>query len=107
VKADEAQLRQVFLNLIRNAREAMPRGGQLTVTAWHTPEGVEVRVQDTGEGMTPEVQERLYEPFFTTKTGGTGLGLALSRQIVESHGGRLSLESAVGRGTTFHVFLPP
>jgi two-component system, NtrC family, sensor kinase len=107
VRVDEAQLRQVFLNLIRNAREAMPGGGTLTVTAWSTPAGVEIRVQDTGEGMSPEVQERIYEPFFTTKTGGTGLGLALSRQIVEAHGGRLEVESAVGKGTTFHVFFPP
>jgi signal transduction histidine kinase len=107
VRVDEAQLRQVFLNLVRNAREAMPAGGQLTVTAWNAAAGVEVRVQDTGTGISAEVQDRIYEPFFTTKAGGTGLGLSLSRQIVEAHGGRIELESVVDRGTTFHVYFPP
>jgi two-component system, NtrC family, sensor kinase len=106
VKADEAQLRQVFLNLIRNAREAMDHGGTLTLTAWTTDEVAELRVQDTGSGMTPEVKERIFEPFFTTKAGGTGLGLSLSRQIVEAHGGQIDVESIPGKGTTFIVKIP-
>jgi signal transduction histidine kinase len=106
VKADEAQLRQVFMNLIRNAREAMEHGGTLTLTAWKKDGFAELRVQDTGSGMTPEVKERIFEPFFTTKAGGTGLGLSLSRQIVEAHGGQVEVDSTPGKGTTFIVKLP-
>jgi signal transduction histidine kinase len=118
ISADEGQLRQVFLNLIRNAREAMPAGGTLTVRANPTsalieaPGGddvgrlIEVRVSDTGAGIPPEVREKLFEPFFTTKPGGTGLGLSLSRQIVEAHGGRIDVDSAPSRGTTFLLEFP-
>jgi two-component system, NtrC family, sensor kinase len=106
ISADEGQLRQVFLNLIRNAREAMPDGGTLTVRAAPTSALIEVRVSDTGTGIPPEVREKLFEPFFTTKPGGTGLGLSLSRQIVEAHGGRIDVESAPSRGTTFLLEFP-
>jgi signal transduction histidine kinase len=106
VRADEAQLRQVFLNLVRNAREAMENGGTLTVTAWEKDGLAELRVQDTGSGMTPEVKERIFEPFFTTKQGGTGLGLSISRQIVEAHGGAVEVESTPGKGTTFILKIP-
>jgi two-component system, NtrC family, sensor kinase len=104
--ADEGQLRQVFLNLIRNAREAMPSGGTLTIKAAVRKTELEVRITDTGTGIAPEVREKLFEPFFTTKQGGTGLGLPLSRQIVEAHGGRIEIESEVGRGTTFILLFP-
>ncbi len=107
VSADEGQLRQVFLNLIRNAREAMPHGGTLTVTALpRDTQWLEVRIADTGVGIAPELRDRLFEPFFTTKQGGTGLGLPLSRQIVEAHGGRIEVESEPGRGTTFILSFP-
>lgn len=105
-RADEGQLRQVFVNLVRNAREAMEGGGTLTVSAWADKGTCEIRVQDTGLGMTPDVQERIFEPFYTTKEGGTGLGLSLSRQIIEAHGGSVEVESAPGRGTTFILKLP-
>ena len=105
VSADEGQLRQVFLNLIRNAREAMTNGGTLKVRATSTGALLDVRVSDTGSGIPPEVREKLFEPFFTTKPGGTGLGLSLSRQIVEAHGGRIDVESAAG-GTTFVLEFP-
>jgi signal transduction histidine kinase len=106
ISAGEGQLRQVFLNLIRNAREAMPAGGTLTVRAAPTSALIEVRVSDTGTGIPPEVREKLFEPFFTTKPGGTGLGLSLSRQIVEAHGGRIDVDSAPSRGTTFLLEFP-
>ncbi|HVE87467.1 MAG TPA: ATP-binding protein [Myxococcales bacterium] len=103
---DEGQLRQVFLNLLRNSREAMPGGGQLHVRSRAENGAVEVTFPDTGRGMTPDVKERIFEPFFSTKEGGTGLGLAVSQQIVQAHGGSIRCDSAPGRGTTFVVRLP-
>lgn len=106
ILADESQLRQVFLNLIRNAREAMAAGGTLTVSSALRDDTIEVRLQDTGGGISAEVREKLFEPFFTTKQGGTGLGLPLSRQIVEAHGGKIEIDSVVGKGTTFLLTFP-
>ncbi|MFP2927952.1 ATP-binding protein [Pyxidicoccus sp. 3LG] len=106
VLADEGQLRQVFLNLLRNSREAMPGGGRLTVATRPTDGVVEVTVKDTGQGMTEEVRRHLFEPFFTTKEGGTGLGLAVSQQILQAHGGSLSCQSIPGQGTAFVLRLP-
>ena len=107
--ADEAQLRQVFLNLLRNAREAMPGGGQLTVSARAVdaePGWVEAVFEDTGHGMSEAVRQRIFEPFFSTKAQGTGLGLAVSQQILQAHGGLLTCHSTPGQGTTFVVRLP-
>jgi two-component system NtrC family sensor kinase len=103
---DEGQLRQVFLNLVRNSREAMPEGGVLTVETRAVAEGVEVRFSDTGVGISEEVRERLFEPFFTTKGNGTGLGLAVSRQILQAHTGSIRCEARPGGGTTFVLSLP-
>jgi len=105
-QADEGQLRQVFLNLLRNSREAMEPGGVLTVRSREEDGMVEVRFQDSGRGVSPEVRERIFEPFFSTKERGTGLGLAVSRQIVQAHGGTIRCESSPGVGTTFVVRLP-
>jgi len=104
--ADEGQLRQVCLNLLRNSREAMPEGGRLTITTRAHERQVEVAIQDTGRGMTQAVLARIFEPFFSTKEGGTGLGLAVTQQILKAHGGTLSCESEPGRGTTFLLRLP-
>ncbi|MDY7233314.1 sensor histidine kinase [Hyalangium rubrum] len=107
VLADEGQLRQVLLNLVRNSREAMPDGGRLTVsTRGLDSKEVEISVQDTGRGMTEAVRGRLFEPFFSTKEGGTGLGLSVSQQILQAHGGTLSCQSQPGQGTTFVLRLP-
>jgi PAS domain S-box-containing protein len=122
VQADPAGLNQVLLNLCLNARDAMPRGGTLTLEAEEVavngealehPDArpglfVRLRAEDTGEGMTPEVQARVFEPFFTTKRPGqgTGLGLAIVAGVVRQHGGWVSCTSAVGRGTRFDVYLP-
>lgn len=103
---DENQLRQVILNLLRNAREAMPEGGTITVTVAVASSGVELQVSDTGAGLSLEARARLFEPFFTTKAGGTGLGLSLSRQIIQAHGGRLEAAPPAGPGTTFVLTLP-
>jgi signal transduction histidine kinase len=103
---DRTLLRQAILNLVKNGLEAMPQGGRLSVTTRHTGEAVEVTVGDTGPGIQPEVGRRLFEQFFTTKPQGTGLGLYISRQIVDEHGGELRWESRPGHGTTFTVHLP-
>lgn len=106
-RIDEPQLRQALLNLVRNAKEAMPEGGTLTLGARARSGGeVEILVEDSGEGMSEEAVRRIFEPFFTTKKSGTGLGLSLTQQIVQQHGGRLECESTPARGTTFRVVLP-
>lgn len=106
-RVDENQIRQALLNLVRNAREAMPGGGTLRLQARPAPDGgVEVRIADTGIGMRPEDLARIFDPFFTTKDRGTGLGLSLTQQIVAQHGGSLHCESEWQRGTTFTLQLP-
>ena len=107
VLADEGQLRQVFLNLLRNSREAMPEGGQAHRGDARAGRGGGGRRRRTpGRGMTEAVRERLFEPFFSTKEGGTGLGLAVSQQILQAHGGTLACQSQPGEGTTFVLRLP-
>ena len=106
INADAEQLWQAMLNLIRNSRQAMPDGGELTIGTWRDGSRVLVRVTDNGKGMTEEQLEKMFMPFFTTKREGTGLGLALVQQIVTEHGGYVECESAAGRGSTFTLFLP-
>ncbi len=106
VRGDEAQLRGAFMNLLRNAREAMPGGGRVTVRTRPFEGGVEALVEDTGGGIPPGDLTRIFEPFYSTKERGTGLGLAFTQQVFESHGGVIRCESAVGRGTVFVLRLP-
>jgi signal transduction histidine kinase len=106
IEGDEAQLRAVVHNLVRNSREAMAGGGTLTVRTRQAEGGVELVVSDTGGGMPPEVLARIFEPFYTTKERGTGLGLAYARRIVAEHGGSIRCDSVPGRGTTFTLRLP-
>ena len=112
IRIDPTQLEQVVLNLVINARDAMPSGGRIRVAL---PErtaasagSLELTVSDTGEGMPPEVQARIFEPFFTTKASGkgTGLGLATVHGIVHQAGGTITVDSAIGVGTTFRVHFP-
>ena len=108
------QIEQILVNLLINARQAMPRGGRLRIDVRENVAGqmVEIRISDTGVGIPPEQLRLIFEPFFTTKEpdehghGGTGLGLSVCRQIIEQHQGRIRVESVVGKGSTFTVKLP-
>lgn len=102
------RIRQVFLNLLLNAMDAMPEGGALTVRTMQSrkPFGVRVTVRDTGPGIPAAILERVFEPFYTTKKKGLGLGLFTSRSIIERHGGIIEVHSRPGQGTTFVVWLP-
>ena len=107
VLADEGQLRRALLNLLRNAREAMADGGTLTVRAEAAGDDrVAVTVADTGPGIPDEDRERIFDPFYSTKERGTGLGLALTQQIVAEHQGTIRCESELGAGTRFRIELP-
>ena len=121
VNGDDGQIQQALLNLFLNARDAMPNGGTLTITTdvtiadAHTTSQftsvkpgpfVLIRVADTGLGIDKSLQNRVFEPFFTTKDNGTGLGLSVVYGVVQNHGGFINLESEVGTGTTFSLYLP-
>jgi two-component system sensor histidine kinase HydH len=98
--------KQALLNLLLNAQQAMPQGGTITIQAAAEPARVSLSLIDTGQGMSPEVAAKAFRPFFSTRTGGTGLGLATTRKIVEAHGGTIEVQSEVGRGTKFTIRLP-
>jgi len=102
------QIQQVFLNIVLNALDAMPEGGTLTISTrdGQASGGVSVAFRDTGVGMTPEVRQRIFQDFFSTKKSGLGLGLFISDSIVKQHGGRIDVETEEGVGTTFTVWLP-
>jgi len=106
VMAVSGRIDQMLLNLLKNGLQAMPEGGRLRVELENAPSLAIVRVRDTGIGIPPENIPRIFEPFWTDKTRGTGLGLALCRKIAQEHGGSLTVESVVGGGTTFTVTLP-
>lgn len=106
VPIDPAQIKQALLNLIKNAIQAMSKGGTLTLQTDTAPEGVYLTVADTGGGIAPDRMQRLFEPFYTTKKKGTGLGLMIVQRIIREHQGRIGLESHVGKGTAFRLWLP-
>jgi two-component system NtrC family sensor kinase len=103
------EITQVLLNLMVNAIEAMPDGGRLQIQTRliaSEQHSLVIRISDTGRGIAPHLQQRIFEPFITTREGGTGLGLTISSQIVAHHGGTITLESQMGVGSTFSVTLP-
>lgn len=106
MSADKVQMEQVVTNLVINARDAIPDGGAITIAAAALDDWLQITVGDTGEGIPEENLDRIFEPLFTTKAGGTGLGLAVVQQIVVRHGGSINAESEVGRGTTFTIAMP-
>jgi len=103
---DPTQTQQALVNLIKNAMQAMTRGGTLTLQTGENSEAAWVSVTDTGGGIPQEQINRIFEPFYTTKKEGTGLGLMIVQRIVRAHNGRIELDSHVGRGTTFRIWLP-
>jgi len=106
IKLDEQTLHAALLNLVKNSLEAMPDGGQLLARTRLTRHGVALDLIDTGCGMDSKTAMRMFETFFSTKNGGTGLGLPTARKIIEAHGGRISVQSEVGRGTQFTIEFP-
>ncbi len=108
IRTDASQVQQILLNLLLNAVDAMPKGGTLTVRSSRAPvEGfLRVDISDTGHGIDPQDAERIFQPFYSTKVKGSGLGLAIVRRLVDIHGGKVSLQSEEGAGTTFTVCLP-
>jgi len=106
VEADPLQLKQVFLNLILNATQAMPEGGELIIKTENVRQGIEASVSDTGMGIREGELQKIFQPFYTTKKDGTGLGLSISYGIIKEHGGEIYAESSVGSGATFRIFLP-
>jgi signal transduction histidine kinase len=112
VEADERKVRQILFNLLSNAVKFTPDGGEIAVRGWHVDEEWGVSVRDSGPGIPPADQERIFEEFEQSRASGarvsegTGLGLTLSRKLVELHGGRIWVESEVGRGSTFTFAIP-
>lgn len=104
---DGEMLKQCLINLVKNAQEAMPDGGRLTVRTGMNQQHVYVAVADTGVGIPPELHDKIFSPFFSTKEKGAGIGLAMSRKIIEEMGGKVDLQSQVGKGTTITLYLLP
>ena len=103
---DERYMKQVLLNLIKNAQAAMPRGGLLTIATMRSDSEIRISLCDTGTGISPENLKKIFEPYFTTKDNGTGLGLTLVYKIIREHQGDISVDSQVGGGTDFEISLP-
>lgn len=103
---DRIRVRQMLLNLLKNAWEAVPiPGGKISFSVIPENSGIRIDIRDNGCGISKEQQATIFQPFFTTKESGTGLGLAVSKQIAQAHSGDITLESAPGQGTVFHIFL--
>lgn len=106
LRFDRQQIHQVLINLFKNALEAMPRGGELTLATRVNGPNLEVSISDTGQGMSPEVKANIFQPYFTTKETGTGLGLAICQNIMQEHGGCIIADSVPGQGSTFTIQIP-
>jgi hypothetical protein len=106
IQVDVDKIVRVFINIIKNAIEAMPEGGTLTITSKESDGNLEIAFADTGTGMTKEIMEKLWTPLLTKRAKGIGLGLPICKRIIDAHGGNINVESTVGKGTTFTVILP-
>src|SRR5204862_1288406 len=106
IQADAEQLGRALMNLLINAIDAMPDGGELAIRTRRVDDGVHLDIADTGQGLSEDERRRLFTPYYTTKQHGTGLGLAIVQSVVADHRGRIWVESELGRGTTFHIDIP-
>ncbi|RKY84232.1 hypothetical protein DRQ09_08905 [candidate division KSB1 bacterium] len=106
LEIDPNQISQVFSNLIRNAIQSMPEGGNLTINCEKEGHSCNISFIDTGVGINEEDIDKLYIPFYTTRTQGIGLGLSISQKIIENHNGKIKIESVPGKGSTFKIELP-
>ncbi|MGO8787139.1 MAG: ATP-binding protein [Terriglobia bacterium] len=106
VRVDRDLIKQALLNLVLNGCQAMPKGGELTITPHALPNAVELEIRDSGVGIPPDAQKRVFSLFYTTKPGGTGVGLAMAFRVVQLHNGTIDFTSEVNRGTTFRITLP-
>ncbi|MEM2259948.1 MAG: ATP-binding protein [Candidatus Methanomethylicaceae archaeon] len=106
LKLDFFLLMNALMNIIDNSINAMPSGGTLEITMNKSESNLIVKIRDTGGGMTKEILDKIFTPYFTTKKGGTGLGLYIARKIIEKHNGKIMVESELGKGTTFSIILP-
>ncbi len=106
IKADMGKMVRVFINLVKNAIDAMPKGGKLKIRSTTANGNVNIAFADTGTGISDEVMAKLFTPLFTTKAQGMGFGLPICKRVVEAHGGKITVESTVGKGTTFTITLP-
>jgi signal transduction histidine kinase len=103
---DANQLKQAFLNVINNAIQSMPDGGRIEISTEQAGHMIVVRVSDNGPGIPKEIMSKLFVPFFTTRKAGSGLGMAVTRRIVENHGGSIGVDSTQGEGTTVRISIP-
>jgi len=106
IELDGGQIKQALLNIVLNANQSMLSGGQMTIKAYRTNSHISIDIIDTGEGISPERIDRLFDLFYSTKENGTGLGLSIAKKIIDMHGGEIRVNSREGRGTTFSVLLP-
>jgi two-component system sensor histidine kinase HydH len=106
VYLDREIFKQALLNLILNAEQAMPKGGEITIQATLSPDTLTLNLIDTGKGISAEGLEKIFKPFYSTRPGGTGLGLPTTKKIIEAHGGTISVQSEPGKGTKFSIRLP-
>ncbi|MDG5789559.1 ATP-binding protein [Evansella sp. AB-P1] len=107
VYGDESQLKQVFINVIKNGKEAMPNGGKLLISTSQTEKNVIIEITDTGEGISETVIKKIGTPFFSTKENGTGLGMMITKKIIEEHNGLLIIKSEIEKGTVIRILIPP
>jgi signal transduction histidine kinase len=106
ISVDVEKVKRAFVNVIKNALDAMPKGGTLTIRSRRSDGNLEISFADTGMGMPRETLQRIFTPLFTSKAKGMGFGLAISKRVVEAHGGRITVESTVGEGSTFTLIIP-
>lgn len=106
INADIEKLKQVFINIILNSIQAMPEGGKLVIKTVDKDGHIEITIKDTGKGIPSDIKNKIFEPFFTTKEGGLGLGLCITKRIIDYHGGNIEIDSTVGKGTTVKIKIP-